>query len=110
MERFTFNTPKELEFIGKFQAPIYILNIDKSSKCQTALYEWRNNYHEIKVWTGNLHLDVRDYKTIIVHELIHAMQQELGLEEAHGEFFQLKAKEAKELLGLENVFIDGLDI
>lgn len=52
--------------------------------------------HVIWIYLPELVTDSRDFHTVIAHELIHAMQAEKEIDEWHGKFFAVKAKEFKE--------------
>ena len=66
--------------------------------------------HIIWIHLHELKSDVRDECTIIVHELIHAMQAEGCFEEIHGPFFIRQAKRfKKEFVYLGDVFDPTID-
>ena len=63
-------------------------------------------YHLIHVYM----LDAcRDLDTLIAHELIHANQEEMGLNEAHGSYFQTEAKRMERIFGLSEIYIPDTD-
>ena len=53
---------------------------------------------------------VRDLNTVIVHELIHAWQEENGIEETHGSEFQRMAEYLGNKLGMGNLYIWDCDV
>jgi hypothetical protein len=63
-------------------------------------------YHLIHVYM----LDAcRDLDTLIAHELIHANQEEMGLNEVHGLYFQTEAKRMERKFGLSKIYIPDTD-
>ena len=66
--------------------------------------------HLIRVSISNLKGDVRDLDTLIVHEFIHAWQQENGIEEVHGPDFQRMARKLGKHLNIDNIYIKGTDV
>ena len=66
--------------------------------------------HLIRVSVSGLDEDIRDFNTLIVHEFIHAWQEEKGITEIHGLEFQDKAKELGRVLGMKNIYLKGIDV
>ena len=65
--------------------------------------------HLIRINVGNLAHDTRDLNTLIVHEFIHAWQEEKELTEIHGEYFKQMAKILSKEFNLPNIYIKGTD-
>lgn len=65
--------------------------------------------HVITVNIGNLGKDTRCLDTLIVHEFIHAWQEETGLTEIHGYYFRKMAKILSKELELPLIYIKGVD-
>ena len=65
--------------------------------------------HLIRINVGNLAHDTRDLNTLVVHEFIHAWQEEIGLTEIHGYYFKKMAKILAEEFMLPNIYIKGTD-
>lgn len=66
--------------------------------------------HLIRINMSGMEYDLRDLDTLIVHEFIHAWQEENGLTEIHGPGFQQLARELGQVLGLENIYLKGVDV
>lgn len=65
--------------------------------------------HLIRVSVNNLATDTRDLNTLIVHEFIHAWQEEKGLTEIHGYYFKKMAKILGREFNMPNIYIKGTD-
>jgi predicted metal-dependent hydrolase len=80
----------------KIQKPYKIILKDKLKDNAAEYYAmYRKDKlcsHVIRVNLSILQNDQRDLNTLIVHELIHAWQEETGLIEIHGKYFQKMAK------------------
>jgi len=66
--------------------------------------------HLIRVSISNLKGDIRDLNTLVVHEFIHAWQEEKGLTEIHGPEFRKMARKLEKFLNMENIYIKGVDV
>lgn len=66
--------------------------------------------HVIRVSVDNLETDTRDLNTLIVHEFIHAWQQEKGLTEIHGKYFRRMAKILGHEFKMPNIYLKGIDV
>lgn len=66
--------------------------------------------HLIRVSVSGLDEDMRDFNTLIVHEFIHAWQEENGLTEIHGPQFQDMAAYLGFMLNMENIYLKGIDV
>lgn len=66
--------------------------------------------HLLRVSVYGLDQDVRDFNTLIVHELIHAWQEENGIISVHGPEFQDKAAFLGYMLNMENIYIKDVDV
>ena len=53
---------------------------------------------------------VRDLNTVIVHELIHAWQEENGIIETHGIEFQQMAVKLGGILNMPNIYLKDYDV
>lgn len=89
----------------------------KSHKKMTAaywgLYTEKGNLskHLIRVYLGNFtNPNERPLESIIAHEMIHAWQEENGINEIHGLKFIAKAQGISRAFNLTQVFIPGTDI
>lgn len=51
----------------------------------------------------------RPADSLIAHELIHAWQQEMELEEMHGPHFQEMAARIQHRFGIHNIYMKGTD-
>lgn len=63
--------------------------------------------HDIRIYMGNA---FRSLNTLIVHELIHAWQEENGVNEIHGKDFRYIARELSKKYKLPDIYIPGVDI
>jgi hypothetical protein len=81
-----------VEYLGLEKPYIIKLN-SKGKKSASAEYIAKYNRggilvsHQITIYLGNQLEDTRDIETLIAHELIHALQEEEGIIEIHGEYF-----------------------
>jgi len=66
-------------------------------------------YHIIRVNLGNLAHDARCLNTLVVHELIHAWQEERGLLEIHGYYFRKMARILGQAFGMSKIYMPGVD-
>ncbi len=106
MENFT----KYCKFLG-LKKPVEITLTDKVTKKWDAFYlprynkkgKLKNHCITISI-AGN-----RDINTLVMHELIHAWQEEKRKTEIHGKHFRKWAKKAYLHFGLSQVFIKGVD-
>jgi hypothetical protein len=81
-----------VEYLG-LEKP-YTIKLNSKGK-KSASAEYRASYnrggelisHQITIYLGNQLEDTRDIETLIAHELIHALQEEEGIIEIHGEYF-----------------------
>lgn len=107
--------------LNKYQEFARILGITKEFKI--VLKNTHNKKADAKYWgmyTGKIlvyHLihvymldACRDLDTLIAHELIHAKQEEVGLNEAHGTYFQTEAKRMEYIFSLSEIYIPDTDI
>lgn len=66
--------------------------------------------HLIRISIGSLKGDIRDLNTLIVHEFIHAWQEENNIDEIHGPEFRKMARKLEKLFNMENIYIKGTDV
>ena len=103
-----------IRFLG-LKAPVKFRIIKGSRKPFDAEYEpiYSDDaenvieYHSIVICRQNVG---RAFRTLVAHELIHAAQEEKGLLEFHGPFFQRKARAMGKMFGLKEIFINGVDV
>lgn len=102
---------KCVEILG-ITRPYSIRIYSKSKEDADALYIARyskarkNLTHEIRIYLGD---NYRSLETLIVHEFIHAWQEEMGLTENHGKYFKKLAKELGILFDLPDIYLKGID-
>lgn len=65
--------------------------------------------HLIRVSLHDMQYELRTLDTLIVHEFIHAWQEEKGISEIHGAEFRKMARSLGNVLNLENIYIRGVD-
>lgn len=65
--------------------------------------------HIIRINLGTLENDTRCINTLVVHEFIHAWQEETGLTEVHGKYFKGMAKILSAEFDLPLLYIKGVD-
>lgn len=65
--------------------------------------------HLIRISIDNLQTDRRCLDTLIAHEFIHAWQAENDIVEIHGKQFRKMARGLGNVLGLEDIYIRGID-
>ena len=65
--------------------------------------------HTIRISVNNLASDSRCINTLIVHEFIHAWQEEVGLTEVHGPYFKKMAKILAEEFNLPRIYLKNAD-
>ena len=75
--------------------------------------------HFIRIYLGDITEDSRSYEQILAHEFIHAWQEEQGIDEYqekngvhmfHGPQFIEMADKLGYILGLENIYLKGIDL
>jgi len=109
-----------VEYLG-LEKPYTIKLNSKSKKSASAEYIAKYNRggelvsHQITIYLGNQHTDTRDIETLIAHELIHAYQEEAGIEEIHGDDFIDIAELLSDYLQtvgiyVGNIYIAGTDV
>ena len=109
-----------VEYLG-LEKPYTIKLNSKGKKSASAEYMAKYNRgeelisHQITIYLGNQPHDSRDIETLIVHELIHAYQEEKGIIEIHGQDFievagllSMYLKTAGIYVG--NIYIEGTDV
>lgn len=101
------------EFINflDLQKPVELTMTDKNPKKWDAFYlpkygKKRLKKHYITISTKA----DRNQETLLMHELIHAWQEEKGLREVHGKKFRKMARKAERVYNLVDVFVKGLDV
>lgn len=109
-----------VEYLG-LEKP-YTIKLNSKGK-KSASAEYRASYnrggelvsHQITIYLGNQLEDIRDIETLIAHELIHALQEEEGIIEIHGEYFidiagllVMYLETAGIYIG--NIYIAGVDV
>lgn len=63
--------------------------------------------HKVVIYS---HVDnTRDFDTLLAHELIHAKQEEMRLQEIHGPVFKQWAADLETNFGLQEIFIYDVD-
>ena len=103
-----------IEFLG-LKKPYKIELRSKSNKAMTAGYYailTKNNKlhsHLIRIYMGNLSDDIRSLETLIIHELIHAWQQEKGFTDIHGPSFQYMAHLISIHFRIPNLYLPDTD-
>jgi hypothetical protein len=108
------NIVQELKAYLYLDNPVEIVIKSRSKKNADANYWGMYNrkgilkYHLIHIYAGNK--SQRPLNSIIAHELIHAWQEELGLEETHGPKFIEAAHNIERDFDLENVYMEEFDI
>ena len=66
--------------------------------------------HLIRVYAGNIRRNnSRNLETIIAHELIHAWQEEMSIDEIHGPMFIKMAKSMDTIFDLPNIYMPDID-
>lgn len=98
------------EFLG-LEKPVDLTLTTRNPKKWDAFYlpQYRKN-GKLKKHTVTISAHAnRNQDTLLMHELIHALQEEKGKTEIHGKFFRKWAKWAEKAHNLQNVFVDGLD-
>jgi hypothetical protein len=65
--------------------------------------------HLIRISLHNMQYELRSLDTLIVHEFIHAWQEEKGITDIHGPEFQTMAKFLGHHLKLESIYLKGTD-
>jgi len=99
-----------VEYLG-LEKPYTIKLNSKSKKSVSAEYIAKYNRgdvlvsHQITIYLGNQRTDTRDIETLIAHELIHAYQEEAGIEEIHGDDFQSIAEMLTMYLQTAGIYI-----
>ena len=109
-----------VEYLG-LEKPYTIKLNSKGKKSASAEYIAKYNRggelvsHQITIYLGNQLEDTRDIETLIAHELIHALQEEEGIIEIHGEYFidiagllVMYLETAGIYIG--NIYIAGVDV
>ena len=97
----------------KLEVPFELRICNTTKKGTEAEYSARYNKkgelsrHIITLYIKN---NARSCDTLIVHELIHAAQEERGIEEIHGPFFKRMAKKLEKRHGLPEIYIKGVDV
>jgi hypothetical protein len=66
--------------------------------------------HLIRISLHDMEYELRTLDTLIVHEFIHAWQEEKGITDIHGLEFQTTAKFLGHHLKLESIYIPGIDL
>lgn len=65
--------------------------------------------HVIKIYLPMLIKGERNIETLIIHELIHAWQEENGHNDIHGKSFQRAAKKLQKLTGYSEIYLSDVD-
>lgn len=65
--------------------------------------------HIIKINMSNIPDDVRNLECLVVHELIHAWQEEKGHTDIHGKSFQKMAILLEEYTGIQKLYLPDTD-
>jgi len=79
--------------------------------CYTAAYrKGKLVRHDISVYTQNLEDEMRSFNELIAHELVHAWQEEQGINNPlhHCQFFVRKARELTEYLNGLGYSVDNI--
>jgi hypothetical protein len=104
-----------IEFLG-LKSPVELTFKTKANKHSDAFYlpKFSNKgnlkAHKIVVFLGNQNPNAkRNLDELIAHELIHAWQQEQGINEFHGPNFIMQAIAMKHAFDLPNIYIEELD-
>lgn len=63
--------------------------------------------HLIHVFMGSMY---RPLDVLIIHELIHAKQEEAGINETHGPYFQKWADKMGYIFGVEGIYLPDTDV
>jgi hypothetical protein len=102
--------------ILNIKKPIEIKFFTKIKKNSAAKYwalintKGKLNRHLIHVYnildTAN---SVRNISRLVIHELIHAWQEENGINEIHGPEFQKTASRLERALNIDNLYIPEID-
>ena len=106
------NLNNYIEYLG-IKLPVTIKVKTRVSKKYDAYYLPKYNNkgklaeHMITVYIMGLS---RSLDTIIAHELIHAKQEETKTADIHGAYFQSYARTMEKHFGLEQIFVEGLDV
>lgn len=99
-----------IEFL-KLKKPVNLRIVTRKNKSADAEYEamytdsGRLKEHRITIYKGH----VRDFDTLVAHELIHAWQEEHKKQEIHGKFFVKYARKMEQAFALREVYIEGVD-
>jgi hypothetical protein len=106
------NLYKYIEFL-RLKKPVNLRIVTRKNRFADAEYEGiysdKNGKlveHQITIYfKGN----VRDFETLVAHELIHAWQEENKKSETHGKFFVKYAKKMEKEFNLKEIYIEGVD-
>lgn len=106
---------KFLELTKPFKIQITSKPNDNATAKYWGLYEngGKGNLHShrIMVYAGNQKVKgERSIETLIVHELIHAWQEEYGFEDIHGDSFQEMAARVSKKFDIPELYLPGIDI
>ncbi len=111
------NITNVVEYLG-LDIPFEIKMVSRKNKKASADYialykdggKGKLHKHSIRVFLGNQKdPNERSIETLIVHELIHAWQEEMGYTDNHGESFRRMAKNIAVHFGIPDLYIPDLD-
>ena len=69
--------------------------------------------HDVEINLHNIEGDMRKIDILIAHEFVHAWQVEQGIMDSknyHDKHFRSMAKKLGKYLGLENIYVKGVDV
>lgn len=66
--------------------------------------------HDIYITMQGMQNEARSLETLVVHEFIHAWQQEKGHTDIHGKSFKRKAKQLGLVFNMSNIYLKDIDV